>query len=123
MNRNTMTLILLLFCVILAGHIIRGQKNNNADLTQVGMQIGWNTESFGSLRRQFELKDAVAFLVNVRSDLAHSEANMIRIGDLSLPGARDRLPPGVCSPSVTRFIFQHCIKLNSCRVVKRVGFG
>ena len=76
MNRNTMTLILLLFCVILAGHIIRGQKNNNADLTQVGMQIGWNTESFGSLRRQFELKDAVAFLVNVRSDLAHSEANM-----------------------------------------------
>ena len=40
------------------------------------MQIGWNTESFGSLRRQFELKDAVAFLVNVRSDLAHSEANM-----------------------------------------------
>ena len=29
MNRNTMTLILLLFCVILAGHIIRGQKNNN----------------------------------------------------------------------------------------------
>ena len=46
MNRNTMTLILLLFCVILAGHIVRGQKNNNADLTQVGMQT-FRFETFG----------------------------------------------------------------------------
>jgi len=46
MNRKTVAVVLLLGCIILAGHVVKGQKSSNDDLIRLGMRT-FRFDTFG----------------------------------------------------------------------------